>query len=163
MAKHIIDTTSPEFDNIPMRLRESCKGQVLLSEDRRPDGSLKGLITIDPESLAETITDDTGGVSFPLTVQDPDELEAKANTVRAARHFAGVPAQYYGKTFGEYLADDVGVDNNSGHKKHAKVHEELMDDESVKTKLKDKGLIDDDIEAMKNKFMNAKFMNAKTI
>lgn len=155
MAKHIIDTESPEFGNIPMRLRESHKGMVLLKEDRRPDGSLRGLITIEPESLAETITDDTGGVSFPLTVKDADELESVAQTVRQARHFAGVPAQYHGKTMEEYLADDVGGDNISGHKKHAKVHEELMDDAFMKTLLQAKGLTAGQITALKAKFKNA--------
>ena len=155
MAKHIIDTESPEFDGIPMRLRESCKGQVLLGEDRRENGSLRGLITIDPESLAEIITDDTGGVGFPLTVNDPDELEAKANTVRRARRFAGMPAEHYGKTYEEYLADDTDSDNNSGHRKYAKIHEELMDDDSVKSLLQAKGVTLDTITAIKAKFKNA--------
>ena len=156
MAKHIIDTESPEFEGIPMRLRESCKGQVLLGEDRRENGSLRGLITIDPESLAEIITDDTGGVEFPLTVQDPDGLEAKANIVRVARRFAGVPAQYYGKTFEEYLADDVEGEDKAGHKKYAKVHEELMEDAFVKSLLQAKGLTITDITAIKKKFKNVK-------
>lgn len=155
MTKHIIDTESPEFEGIPMRLRESCKGQVLLEEDRREDGSLRGLITIDTESLAEIITDNTGGVEFPLTVQDPDELEAKANIVRRARHFAGVPAKYYGKTFEEYLADDTGGDNKSGHRKHAKIHEELMDDPFIRTILQANGVTPDKLMAMKAKFKDA--------
>ncbi len=154
MAKHIIDTESSEFDNIPMRLRESCKGQVLLAEDRRENGKLRGLITIEPERLAETITDDTGGVSFPLTVNDPDELEVKAQTVREARRFAGMPSQYYGKTFEEYLVDDVEGEDKSGHKKHAKIHEELMDDVFVKTLLQAKGVTLPQIAAMKAKFKN---------
>jgi len=155
MAKHILDTESPEFDNIPMRLRESCKGQVLLAEDRRENGSLRGLITIAPDSLAEVITDDAGGVTFPLTVNDPDELAEKAATVASARHFAGIPAQYYGKTLEEYLADDVGVDDKSGHRKYAKVHEELMDDDFVKTLLQAKDVTIEKMAEMKTKFKNA--------
>ncbi|GAJ11638.1 unnamed protein product, partial [marine sediment metagenome] len=49
--KRIIDTTSPDFDGIPMRLRESNKGAILLEEDRRENGNLRGLITIDPQRL----------------------------------------------------------------------------------------------------------------
>jgi len=155
MPKHIIDTESPEFDGIPMRLRESHKGQVLLEEDRRPDGSLRGLVCIELGALTEIITDDTGVVVFPLTVTNPDELEAAANTVRQARRFAGVPPEYVGKTFAEYLAGDVAGANISGHKKYAKIHEELMDDESVKVLLQAKGVSLSVINEMKGKFRGA--------
>ncbi len=153
--KHIIDKTSPDFDHIPMRLRESLEGNVLLEEDRREDGSLKGIVSIEPESMAEVITDDTGGVTFPLTVNDPDELAAVARIVGQARRFAGVPAQYLGKTFEEYLADDIEGDDKSGHRKYAKIHEELMADDFIKTLLQEKGVTLPKIAEMKAKFQNA--------
>lgn len=155
MAKHIIDTESPEFDNIPMRLRESCKGQVLLAEDRRENGKLRGLITIDPEALAEIITDENGGLEFPLTINDAFELVTMANTVGIHRRFAGIPPQYLGKAFEEYLADDVDGDDKSGHRKYSKVHEELMDDAFVQTILQAKGVTLTKIAEMKLKFKSA--------
>lgn len=165
--KHIIDKTSPDFDHIPMRLRESLEGNILLELDLRKEGDptvvkglkkvgdLKGIVSIEPESLAEIITDDTGGVTFPLTVNDPDELAAVARTVGQARRFAGVPAQYLGKTFEEYIATDVETDDKTGHRKYAKVHEELMDDDFIKTLLQARGVTLPKIAEMKAKFQNA--------
>lgn len=129
MAKHIIDTTSPEFEGIPMRLRESHDGMVLLAEDRRENGSLRGIITIEPTMLTKKMSE-----SF-------DE-----------KGLADVPTQYLDRPFLEYLADDVGSDDKSGHKKHAKVYDELMDDDFVKTLLQAEGVTLPEIATIKGKF-----------
>jgi len=59
--KRIIDTTSSEFDRLPQRLRESHEGMILLGEDRRGDGSLRGVITIDTEELSKSMEGMRGG------------------------------------------------------------------------------------------------------
>ena len=164
--KHIIDKTSLDFDYIPMRLRESLQGNVLLELDywkegdpsvakgSKKVGDLKGIASIDPESLTEIITDDTGGVIFPLTVNDPDELKAVAQTVGEARRFAGVPAQYHGKPFLEYIADDVNGEDKTGHRKNAGIFEEIIDEAAGE--LDEQGIKANAREILKTKFRQAK-------
>jgi hypothetical protein len=133
MAKHIIDMISPDFDGIPMRLRESCKGQVLLAEDRRENGSLRGLITIDPEALTTKMSDQCS----------PDSL-------------GELPSQYLAKSLIEYVADDVSGENRTGHKQYAAILAEVLDDPEINTKLQLQGLTAGDINQLKTKLHGAK-------
>lgn len=108
--KHIIDTTSPDFDGIPMRLRESHKGMVLLEEDRREDGSLRGLVTMEPESLSTRMDEHNLPADFPVSERS--------------------------KLFIEYIADDV--EDKAGHKKYRGVLADLLDDTDFKVVLEAK-------------------------
>lgn len=128
--KHIIDTTSPDFDGIPMRLRENHQGRVLLEEDRRADGSLRGIITIGLEDLL---------------LKTPNELGQTE----------GLPAQYHNQPIIVFFGDDMNADNQTGHRKNAAVFEELMDEPEARQKMDAHGFSVADIEKLKTKFRTA--------
>ena len=131
MARHIIDTESPDFDGIPMRLRESLKGAVLLDEDRREDGSLRGVISIDMDNLTKR----------------PDEKLSPEN-------LSELPSQYHSRPYIEYIVDDAESEDKSGHRKYAPIYEELMDE--ARERFNACGISDTGIAALKIKLGNAR-------
>ena len=145
MSKHIIDTTSPDFDGIPMGVRESLSGEILLKEDRK-DGHLYGIVSISIDQITEIIP----VITFPITVNSLDELKQKCSEFH---RYPNAPTEYQGKHYIEFLADDVCGANTTGRREQAHIFEDVMDEAA--SQLEANG-----IDAVKRDELKAKFANA---
>ena len=62
LAKRLIDTGKPEFadlfaDKNPAKKMDSLNGEIILERDLYPDGTLRGVVSVNPDDLAAMLPD----------------------------------------------------------------------------------------------------------
>jgi ankyrin repeat protein len=78
------------------------------------------------------------GLSPGFTSIYVDHLTMRLDEIFSERALVEIPSNEHKKLEIEWFADDI--DDKSGHKKYAKIYEELIDEPNFATKLDEKGI-----------------------